>query len=509
MYNLYELSKATNRSEHRVSSSLGFTLSELDPIARGLVTLVEGEGLFQRFKKNIHSLLWGGVLLPHPDFAQVRKSSAILTSAILAIGALHAPEGGGQGVLQKCYDTFIVLAKGSCFSRNNSLDDIRALCLAAFYLPNLSWRLCGQAMRIGAEMNLHQSFNKLVQGDLRQIERIRLWYALFLCDRHFGIAYGRPTAMPNDAAIEGVFKLPQCPNAVPGDVRLAAHVALFKIVSDAYTEYGCDQSLPLSDYQLDKLRAYNVAIEQWRLYWEPQSNDAEEIGSYPSKSLVLYYHFARFQLHTMALRGVQWPGDGEISLSRREATMSAISAAMSTLVHIICEADIRRALNGVPLFTHTMVAFCATFLLKVAAMWTHGREQMWKQLGLGFNPHEALSLASQSTDLLSGLAGEVSEKHVTRLIVVGIEEMIQRVKQMLASNASASGPCSTFNVERDPHFQADPQLVDQAAAPARDINTVLSQHDMDFSNLGGWLEFPLDQNFDIFGNGYDPWAFPI
>lgn len=322
---------------------------------------------------------------------------------------------------------FVSLASSSSLSRNHNLDDVRALCLAAFYLPNLSWRLCGQAARLAAEMNIHQSFHKLMNGDMRHAERVRVWYALYVCDRHFSIAYGRPSAMCNDAAIKGVESFIETPSTVPGDVRLSAQVALFKILSEAYAEHGSDQTESPGDHYLENLRMFNIEIERWRLLWQPRSHDVSGIGSYPSKGVVMYYHFARFQLNSLALRGVRWLSDKPLCLNRREAAVAAISAAMSTLVYILEEEDIRRAMAGVPLFTHTMIALCATFLLKIAGNSVREGDNLLQYLGLGFNLSEIMSLTSQPADMLSEVADQVSEKHLTRLIVSGIREMLQRV----------------------------------------------------------------------------------
>lgn len=390
MNNLYELTKASTKPasgtiltwRRAAPSSI-----EHDLISRGIISLSKGEQLFARFMKNHLPLLWGGIVLPYQTLDAVRRATILLSTAIFTIAALHTPGGGGGDTLQRCYDMFVSLVSSSSLSRNHNLDDVRALCLAAFYLPNLSWRLSGQAARMAAEMEIHQSFHKLMDdGDQRHAERVRLWYALFVCDHHMSIAYGRPSAMSStDAAIRGVERFINSPWSVPGDARISAQVALFQILSEAYVEYGSNQSQPLSEQDLDRLRRSNIAIEQWRYLWQPRSLDAAGIGSYPSKGVVLNYHFARFQLNSLALRGIRWPSNEPLELNRREAAMTAMSAAMSTLVHILDEEDIARALNGVPIFAHTMVAFCATFLLKIAAIWARGGDNFSQALCLGFN----------------------------------------------------------------------------------------------------------------------------
>ncbi|KAF4121510.1 Fungal trans [Geosmithia morbida] len=428
---------------------------EDDLISRGVLSLQQGERFVARFVDHHNPLLWGGVVFPYTQLDEVRRASVLLSTCIFTIAALHSPgneaaDDGGEGgnddgdddqdkdILQQCYDSFVATARSSSLSRgHNNLDDVRALCLAAFYLPNLSWRLSGQAVRLAAEMNMHQSFRRLMRGDAGEAERVRLWYSLFVCDRHFSIAYGRPSAMGDDAAIRGVEQFIGRPTAVPGDVRISAQVALFRILGEAFAEYGTDQADRLTGRDLDRLRMYNVEVERWRLLWQPRSHDVDGIGAYPSQGVVMYYHFSRFQLNSLALRGVRWPSNERLCLGRREAAMAAISAAMSTLVHVLDEADIRRSLSGVPLFAHTMVAFCATFLLKIAALWARGGDSLSQALGLGFNPDEIVSLTRRSADMLSDLASRVSDRHITRPIVSGIREMLQR---LTSADDVAAGP---------------------------------------------------------------------
>lgn len=426
MGSLYELTKAANPRSVTASGQPIDPSSE-DIISRGVISPAEGEYLFARYLKNHHPLLWGGVLFPYETLQDVRRASILLSTSILTVAALHTP--GRPETLQKCYDAFVHLVSSSCLSRHHTIDDIRALCLGAFYLPNLSWRLSGQAVRMAAEANMHQSFRKLMDGDGGQHGRVRLWYALYVCDLHFSIAHGRPSAMCDDAAARGVESFIQSPLAEAGDIRLSAQVALFRILSEAYLEYGSDQDQALSERDLGRLRRFNIDIEQWRLLWEPRSLDSPGIGSYPSQGVVMYYHFARFQLNSLALRGVHWSSNcvPPLSAGRREAATAAISAAVNTLTHILGEHDLRRALNGVPLFTHAMVAFCATFLLKIAAMLGRSGNDLADELGLGFNLPGVLRLTQQSADMLSEVAEQVSEKHSTRLVVVGIREMIKRV----------------------------------------------------------------------------------
>ena len=101
-----------------------------------------------------------------------------LCAAILTVTALHMPNK--EGAFKKCYAVFSDIASGSMLSHDHSLDDLRALCIGAFWLADVSWMLSGYAVRIATELNLHQCCRKAVQGSPEHKEQARLWYILYV-----------------------------------------------------------------------------------------------------------------------------------------------------------------------------------------------------------------------------------------------------------------------------------------------------------------------------------------
>ncbi|KAF1841671.1 fungal-specific transcription factor-like protein [Cucurbitaria berberidis CBS 394.84] len=472
MRSLYDLTKIRNlRSSVRWKPNSSSV--EEDFIAQGIVTLTEAEELFKRYMQDIRLYLWAGVLFPYESLDAVRRQSTLLTAAVLTISALHTP--GRDEALQKCYNIFVSLTYSACLARPHNLDDIRALALAAFYLSNLSWKLSGLAVRSAVEMNLHQSFQKLMRGHEDQRDNTRLWYALYVCEHQFSIAYGRPPIIHEDVAIKNIDRFLDSPMARPGDIRLGAQVTLFKILTEAYTAYGSDPEQPLTEPDFQQLRLFNFSIEQWRLAWQARSIDSPVIGSYPSKGVVLYYHFARFQLNSLALRALPAPSAAtseSLSYDRREAANIAISAATSTLTLIFEEPDLRKAMTAVPIFTHTMVAFSATFLLKMAKTWG-GMAQVQSPelatepvgLGLNFNINQVLSLSRRSASFLEKVAENLNEKHLIRHIVHGINDLLNRLgvigtpsisvaHSFPVSNTSSAQPIDSVNATTAPDYEA-------------------------------------------------------
>lgn len=496
MRSLYDLTRVRNlRSSARWKPNSDSV--EQDFIAQGIISQHEAEDLFRRYMQDIRLYLWAGVLFPYDSLDSVRRESQLLTAAALTIAALHTP--GRDEALQKCYNIFVSLTYSACLSRPQNLDDIRALALAAFYLPNLSWKLSGLAIRSAVEMNLHQSYQKLMRGHEDQRDNVRLWYALYVCDHQFSIAYGRPPIIHEDVAVKNIERFLDSPKTRPGDIRLGAQIMLFKILTEAYIAYGSDPEQPLTEIDFQQLRQFNFAIEQWRLAWQARSADSPSIGSYPSKGVVLYYHFARFQLNSLALRALPPPNAAtseSLSYDRREAANIAITAATSTLTLIFEEPDLRKAMTAVPIFTHAMVAFCATFLLKMAKTWggmAQAPSPEWATepigLGLNFNINQVLSLSRRSASFLSKVADNLNEKHITRHIVHGINDLLKRLDV-------ATTPTTTS-------AQAFPQPgMTSAHAPGHMSASVPGQpvngdgtNDYNMYDLIGSYGFGFDENF--------------
>ncbi|EZF77765.1 hypothetical protein H105_01050 [Trichophyton soudanense CBS 452.61] len=466
MGTLYEVTKLRNLRSNQVGKPKS-TLMEEDFISRGCISLHEAEELFAYFRRTLNQLLWGGIILLHSDLSSVRRSSSLLSAAILTVSALHIPNR--TDTLNKCYNEFVSLIGAATLSRYHTLDDIRARCIGAFWLPDLSWKLSGQAVRIATEINLHHSFLKMTRGQTDQFERAKLWYLIYVCEHHFSIAYGRPPSIHEDAAIKNYETFLQSPSAVPGDVRLIAQVALFVILTEAYRIYGSDTEQALTESDFGQLRSFNRAIEQWRMLWQPRSLDNPYVRTYPSKGVVLHYHFARFQLNSLALRAIS--PNMQFSPERKEAANVAISSAMATLNLVLEEVDLRDAVVGVPIFTHTMITFSAVFLLKVAVIWNTGY--------LNVDAGQVQHLVERIIDLIT--RASAGEKHLTRHISRGLGKMLERFK---AWNRSAA------NTSPDSTNMTNP-IMDSGA----ESSTSFTPSNMLISDMVGAYGFNLDEHF--------------
>lgn len=178
LYEVTQLGDIRGGSPGRSATQQGLVT---DFISRGVVSSQEAEELFHYFDQVLNRYLWDGVALVHDNLTSVRNSSSMLSASILAVTALHVPHK--ERTYDICYAEFARLASGSMLDRNHTLDDLRALCIGAFWLADVSWKLSGYAVRIATEHNLHQCYRKALEGSPEHKEQATLWYLLYVCRR--------------------------------------------------------------------------------------------------------------------------------------------------------------------------------------------------------------------------------------------------------------------------------------------------------------------------------------
>ncbi len=197
--------------------------------------------------------------------------------------------------MDACYEEFIALVQKSTTKRHCTLDDIRALCIGAFWLPDLSWRLSGQAVHLAVEIGLHQSLQKMLSGCPEHYERAQLWFLLYVCDHQFSTTYGRPPIIYEDSAILEYESFLQHPTTIPGDSRLMSQVALFILHSQVFRRVGTNNDHPISEEYFDHLRQLNIELDQWRNMWGPRCADSQV--SFPPATAICHEGTALRFLH--------------------------------------------------------------------------------------------------------------------------------------------------------------------------------------------------------------------
>lgn len=114
-----------------------------DIISRGLLALEQAELLFNYYTTKHDNYIYS-VLEEGSTFTTIRHSSPLLLAAICAVASLHVLSPDIP--YERCYEEFVQLSAGHAFLSRNNLDDIRALCIGAFWLPDISWILVTMGM---------------------------------------------------------------------------------------------------------------------------------------------------------------------------------------------------------------------------------------------------------------------------------------------------------------------------------------------------------------------------
>jgi hypothetical protein len=161
-------------------------------------------------------------------------------------------------------------------------------------------------------------------------------------------------------------------------------------------------------------------------------------------------------------------------VDRRSCVDIAISSAMAILRTVLDEPDIRKALVGVPLYLHTMIACAAAFLLKM--------QLKWKTVLLDANSTMIYDLVNDVIKLLRDV--KASERHLTYHIAKGLRKMSEKFRNW---EKYESGNGERVQTRGDGN----------TAAPAvgYDLTTNVGQYGI------------YDESPDVFGEDYFPTGF--
>lgn len=151
-------------------------------------------------------------------------------------------------------------------------------------------------------------------------------------------------------------------------------------------------------------------------------------------------------------------------MDRKESANIAISSAMACLNMVLEEPDVRDAIVGVPIFTHTMVTFSAVFLLKVAVNWNSAY--------LSIDGRQVRRLVERVIELMTCVSA--GDKHLTRHIARGLTKMLERFDswEVAWQSAMPNGTATGTGTGAATHSILGPAGVaglDPAAAAAAEI----------------------------------------
>ncbi len=146
-----------------------------DIITKGVLTVEQAQTYLAAYQDRLDHFLYR-IIGDRRELHQIRAGSPLLLAAICAVGALHVASSD----FEKCYQVFVSTAAAQTFSRRNTMDDVRGLCVGAFWLSSISWTCIGIAVRISTEIGLHRSITKALEGDRNHYFRTRLYYLVWV-----------------------------------------------------------------------------------------------------------------------------------------------------------------------------------------------------------------------------------------------------------------------------------------------------------------------------------------
>lgn len=441
---------------HRVVSKRTDSRTVSDFISRGLVSLPEAERLFTIFHRRIDHFMYTIGSGPYCSLDEVRHGSPILTACILTVAALHDPDS--NVLYSTCSREFRRLMSASMFDRHMDLDSMRAMCIATYWLHDLSWMISGYAIRRAMELNLSSNYHRVLSSNNEDaMNNLRIWYVLYVCDRHLSILYGRPSIVRDDVSIAGWEKVINSSICTESDKRLISQMVLLIIMGNVRELFGPDTGAPIPVAFAPKLMAFSLQIDHWMGFWSTEllrryfptifSTDLtdtrkglhEFIGEFPTRGANLHHHMAKLHLHSHVFRGLKGTS---VPPHFQDSAAAAVSAAMSTVDLVLNDAEIRSSLVGIPHYIHSMVAFACVFLLKVAVQYS----------GQYVEDSIIFDLTTRAVEQFRKTP--VGKWHLVHMMAEGLERMLAR------QTVRASGPAKEEirgNGVLEPRVQAVPE----------------------------------------------------
>ena len=454
----------------------GMRRMDHDMIAEKTLAIDEAEELLELFKRSQSQYLYSATIAADSTVKSLRSSSTVLFTAIMLVTALQQP--GREALQESCQMTFMGLVSDVMFDRFHTLDDIRGLCIAAFWQPYLSWKLSGLCVRMATELNLHHAFYEAfhepsLSAEARKdcLERARLYYLLYVLDHMSSITFGRPACMSEMRPIKDLEMLLTSEHCSSADRALFAQVQGLVVLSRAFDHFGLEPKREMAGDDASVLNhmRFSEDLVSWRQRWVGHQ-DTEE--NHLRQSVQLHYHFSNLVLNSLVLRGRSLDKISELPGSLRPLALKAILAAHEILQHFASEPGYREQIAGMPLYLHSMIAFAVVFLMKMS--------RRWSVIGITVSATErTIPLIEEVVRILQDC--KAGANHMVFKMAKGFERMLRQLK---ANDRSAANelmsPCKEHHVlwngsnhrnqQHSPYNVNSSQLQQSAAGARQPVN---------------------------------------
>ncbi|KAL6708920.1 hypothetical protein ACN47E_002327 [Coniothyrium glycines] len=461
LYQITRLSALRSSDAHHVPTKRNDGHPLNDFISQGLVRLQDAERLFAIFLDRIDHFMYMVGSGGHRTLTDLRKSSSTLTACILAVAALHDPHS--SHLYTVCSREFRRLMANSMFDRRMDQDSMRAMCIATYWLHDLSWMMSGYAIRRAMEMNLSSNYQKVLSSNNEiAMNNLRIWWVLYICDRHLSILYGRQSIVRDDISITGWEKLMNTSVFTESDKRLVSQMALLIIMGNVRELFGPDTGEPIPKAFAPKLMDFSLQIDHWMGFWSTELLRIHEfIGEFPTKGANLHHHLAKLHLHSHVFRGLK---GGMVPAHFQSSASAAVASACAIVELVLSDHDIRESLVGIPHYIHSMIAFACVFLLKVAVRYSSQYVEDDKVFDLIAGAIKQFS------------ATPVGNWHLVHMMAEGLEKMIaKQIQAKRSPTTMATSPARGSSNGSQPPVPARLGHAESVIAPAIASRTAYDQ----------------------------------
>jgi hypothetical protein len=266
IHSMYALTKLRALRSPENSPGNHPSASPDDFIARGAFPLEDAERLFLMYRDRLDAFMFG-VGCPYRTLDELRSRSSVLTAAILTVAALHDPLA--DPIYTICSSEFRELIERSIFCRSINRDYLRALCVASYWLSDMSWMLSGYAIRRAFEYDLHSQLQRAIrEGNSEEAtDGTRLWFILHISDQRLAMLYGRPAIVHECPSIDEIDSYLDTPLSNAQDKRLMSQVALLSIFKTVRELFGPDMRKPIPRAYLPQVTHLGKQLDHWFSHW--------------------------------------------------------------------------------------------------------------------------------------------------------------------------------------------------------------------------------------------------
>ena len=254
---------------------------QTDLISKGVIQWSHAERLVMAYLARSDHYLYG-IASKYKDLDSIRRSSSLLLAAICTVAALQ--DRTAADTYRACHAELLALISRFIFKPTVELEDLRGLCIACFWLSDISWSVSGLAIRRAYEVDLQKSFYAIVlkaglapnasstRAPLKPVsdlavECMRLWYLFYICDQHLSILYGRTPTLRNQGPIQNCEAyLPAVP-ASSDDVRIISQVSLLRILSAVADTFGSNIECRVPIVFKPQLENFVRQLDGWVTDW--------------------------------------------------------------------------------------------------------------------------------------------------------------------------------------------------------------------------------------------------